>query len=160
FRDKALNANSWENNRIGAPKRAYHFNQFGGNLGGPIVRNKVLFFFDYDGQRNSEPITVIPGVPAPSDPLSQPGFQVLQPFLTPYARNLNNDVYLGKVDLNISDFQRLSLRYNANRFKGVNFENSGQTSAMPHTGNSNVSTDNISGTHNLVTSSAVIESRF
>ena len=26
------------------PKRNYHFNQFGGNLGGPIVKNKAFFF--------------------------------------------------------------------------------------------------------------------
>src|SRR5216684_4236045 len=44
FRDKAMNANSWENNRVGRAKRAYHFNQFGGNLGGPMVRNKAFFF--------------------------------------------------------------------------------------------------------------------
>ena len=78
FRDKALNANSWENNRARLPKRNYHFNQFGGNLGGPIVKNKAFFFFDYDGQRNNEPITVIPGAAAPSDALSQQAFQSLQ----------------------------------------------------------------------------------
>jgi len=65
FRDKALNANSFENNRARLPKRNYHFNQFGGNLGGPIVKNKAFFFFDYDGQRNTEPVTVIPAVAAP-----------------------------------------------------------------------------------------------
>ena len=81
FRDKALNANSWENNRARLPKRNYHFNQFGGNLGGPIVKNKAFFFFDYDGQRNNEPITVIPGAAAPSDALSQQAFQSLQTVL-------------------------------------------------------------------------------
>src|SRR5205807_2765082 len=43
FRDKALNANQWENNRTGTPKRAYHFNQFGGNIGGPVKKNTLFF---------------------------------------------------------------------------------------------------------------------
>jgi hypothetical protein len=160
FRDKALNANSWENNRIRAPKRNYHFNQFGGNIGGPIAKNKAFFFFDYDGQRNTEPVTVIPGIAAPADPDSQRGFQMLQQYLTPYGRSLNNDVYLGKVDTNLGDNFRLSVRYNANRFTGVNFENSGQTSALVHTGNSSVTTDNISGTGTWVASpTTVLETR-
>ena len=99
FRDKSLNANSWENNRARLPKRNYHFNQFGGNLGGPIKKNRAFFFFDYDGQRNNEPVTVIPGAAAPSDTLSQQAFQSLQKYFVAYPRSLNNDVYLGKVDL-------------------------------------------------------------
>jgi hypothetical protein len=98
FRDKGLNANSWENNRIGAPKRNYHFNQFGGNVGGPVIKNKVFFFFDYDGQRNNSPITVIPAAKAPTDAASQAGFALIQQYLTPYGQSLNNNVYLGKVD--------------------------------------------------------------
>ena len=161
FRDKALNANSWENNRARLPKRNYHFNQFGGNLGGPIVKNKAFFFFDYDGQRNNEPITVIPGAAAPSDALSQQAFQSLQKYFAAYPRSLNNDVYLGKADLFLTAAQRLSVRYNANRFTGVNYENSGATSAAGHTGNSSVTTDNVSGTHTFVISgAAVLESRF
>jgi hypothetical protein len=160
FRDKSLNANSWENNRARQPKRNYHFNQFGGNLGGPIVKNKAFFFFDYDGQRNSEPITVIPGAAAPSDALSQQAFQSLQKYFAAYPRSLNNDVYLGKVDLFPTASQRLSIRYNANRFTGVNYENSGSTSAAGHTGNSSVTTDNVSAAHTFVLSSAaVLESR-
>jgi outer membrane receptor protein involved in Fe transport len=164
FRDKAMNANTWANNHAnggkGLPKGAYHFNQFGGNLGGPVVKNKVFFFFDYDGQRNTSPVTVIPGAAAPADALSQQGFTLLQPFLGSYAQGLNNDVYLGKVDFNIGERQRLSVRYNANRFTGVNFENGGQTSAREHTGNSSVTTDNVSGAHTYVLSSrAVLESR-
>src|SRR5438067_86122 len=160
FRDKALNANSWENNRARLRKRNYHFNQFGGNLGGPIVKNKAFFFFDYDGQRNNEPITVIPGAAAPSDALSQQAFQSLQKYFAAYPRSLNNNVYLGKVDLFLTAAQRLSVRYNANRFTGVNYENSGPTSAAGHTGNSSVTTDNVSGTHTYVLSgAAVLDSR-
>src|SRR5712692_6835438 len=44
YRDRALNANSFFNNRIGRRKPAYHFNQFGGNIGGPIAKNKAFFF--------------------------------------------------------------------------------------------------------------------
>src|SRR5450755_345842 len=40
YRDKAPNANSWDNNHAnggkGAIKAPYHFNQFGANVGGPI----------------------------------------------------------------------------------------------------------------------------
>jgi outer membrane receptor protein involved in Fe transport len=161
FRDKGLNANSWENNRIGVAKKNYHYNQFGGNLGGPVKKDKVFFFFDYDGQRNTEPITVILPVAAPSDPLSQQGRAAIQQYLAAYPRSLNNNVYLGKVDFNISDAQRLSVRYNANRFTGINYENSGSTSAVGHTGNASVHTDNIAGTHTFVLSpTSVLESRF
>lgn len=161
FRDKALNANSWENNRNNRPKRAYHFNQFGGNLGGPIWKNKAYFFFDYDGQRNTTPNTVFLQVPAPSDPLSQQALAMLQPYLTSYANTLNNDVYLGKADIDLTNNQRLSVRYNANRFVGQNFENSGVNSAAEHTGNSDVTTDNLAADYTFVVSPrAVFESRF
>src|SRR5260370_38613943 len=163
YRDKALNANSWENNRATPlrPKRAYHFNQFGGNIGGPVVKNKVFFFFDYDGQRNTTPNTVILQVAAPADALSQRALAQLQPFLTSYANALKNNVYLGKVDFNLTNNQRLSVSYNANRFVGQNFENGGLASAAEHTGNSNVSTDNVAANHTFVIGSkAVLESRF
>ena len=80
FRDKALNANTWDNNTLGRPKRAYHYNQFGGNVGGPIVRNTAFFFFDYDGQRNTTPNTVALGsLPAANDLLGQSVLPGLQP---------------------------------------------------------------------------------
>lgn len=161
YRDKALNANSWENNRRGAPKRAYHFNQFGGNISGPVVKNKIYFFFDYDGQRNTTPNTVFLQVAPPSDALSQQAFQQLQPFLTSYGQALNNNTYLGKVDWDLTNNQRLSVRYNANRFVGQNFENGGFNSAAEHTGNSSVTTDNIAANHTLVIGTrGVLESRF
>jgi outer membrane receptor protein involved in Fe transport len=161
FRDKALNANKWENNRNKRPKPFYHFNQFGGNIGGPVIKNKVFFFFDYDGQRNTSPNTVFLQIAPPSDALSQQAAQSLQKYVVSYSQALNNDVYLGKVDWNIGGNQRLSVRYNANRFVGQNFENGGAASSVEHTGNSNVTTDNVAGNHTLTIGTAsVLESRF
>jgi outer membrane receptor protein involved in Fe transport len=40
------------------PKPAIKFNQFGGSLGGPIMRNKVLFFTTYEGYREEAGRTV------------------------------------------------------------------------------------------------------
>ena len=162
FRDKSLNANSWDNNALGRPKRAYHFNQFGGNLGGPIVRNKAFFFFDYDGQRNTTPNTVSPGIlPAPTDVLGLSVLPSLQQYFVSYANSLNNDVYLGKVDWNLTDNQHITFRYNANRFTGLNYENSGATSALGHTGNSDVSTDNAGAIYTIsLGANKVFEGRF
>jgi hypothetical protein len=45
------------------PKPKYIRNQFGGALGGPIVRNHTFFFADYEGTRSREGITRITNVP-------------------------------------------------------------------------------------------------
>src|SRR6185295_12384874 len=39
-------------------KPAIKFNQFGGSLGGPILRNRVLFFSTYEGYREESGVTV------------------------------------------------------------------------------------------------------
>src|SRR5215471_6697723 len=46
-----LAANNWFQNLVGTPKDYLNRNQFGGRVGGPIIRNKAFFFFLYDGQR-------------------------------------------------------------------------------------------------------------
>jgi Carboxypeptidase regulatory-like domain/TonB dependent receptor len=55
IRNSALNANSWANNLVGAPRNALRWNMFGATLGGPIVKNKLFFFVDYQGQRADTP---------------------------------------------------------------------------------------------------------
>jgi hypothetical protein len=51
FRDDALDANSWANNRNHAAKNDLRQNIYGGTLGGPIMRNQIFFFTDYQGVR-------------------------------------------------------------------------------------------------------------
>jgi len=46
-----FNANGLVNNALGAQKNSLKENNFGGNLGGPIRKNKTFFFFNYEGDR-------------------------------------------------------------------------------------------------------------
>ena len=55
FRNDVLNANSWSNNYNKLPKDKLRWNMFGGTLGGPILKNKLFFFVDYQGQRFDTP---------------------------------------------------------------------------------------------------------
>lgn len=48
----AFNANSYTLNAAGKPRPVDHLNQFGGNIGGPIFRDKAFFFADYSGYRH------------------------------------------------------------------------------------------------------------
>ncbi len=59
FRNDKLNANQWENkinpNSPEIPRAPLRWNMFGGTLGGPILKNKLFFFVDYQGQRFDHP---------------------------------------------------------------------------------------------------------
>jgi hypothetical protein len=50
-RNDIFDANDWFNNQAGNPRPAHRENDFGGTIGGPIVKNRTFFFFDYEGQR-------------------------------------------------------------------------------------------------------------
>jgi outer membrane receptor protein involved in Fe transport len=161
YRDRSLNANSLVVQTVGsgatqrsrlvpaAVKPPYHFHQFGGNIGGPIKRDRAFFFFNYDGQRNTQPniVNALPAADA-TNPASVAGRNRLLPLANNYVRGLNQDVYLGKVDLQVDSANRLNFRYNRQTFTGVNFENGGPTNAQEHSGNSLVTTDTFTVTLN------------
>jgi hypothetical protein len=51
FRNRQLNANDYFLKKAGIPKPILNRNQFGGTLGGPIIKDKTFFFVSYQGTR-------------------------------------------------------------------------------------------------------------
>jgi outer membrane receptor protein involved in Fe transport len=54
FRNSALDATQWQPVQ-NAKKDLFHQNQFGAAVGGPIIKNKLFIFGDYQGFRSSAP---------------------------------------------------------------------------------------------------------
>lgn len=163
YRDKALNANTAINERLGRPKSPYHYNQFGGVFGGPIVRERHFFFLNYDGQRNTTPNTVFLNLPAttPSDPDTLAAIERLRPLAQSWERTQNQDVFLVKTDHQLTNTQRLTLRYNHQNFTGGGFENGGAQTSFQTTGASKVYTRTFNATMASVIGSSVFnEARF
>src|SRR5690349_16593018 len=63
-RHSVLDANDFFNNRAGRPLTSFQRHQFGGDVGGPILRNKWFVFGDYEGLRQAYPTSVISTVPS------------------------------------------------------------------------------------------------
>ena len=53
-RNRALNANTFFGKRAGLDRPPFVQNNFGGALGGPVVKDKLFFFGNYEGYRNRE----------------------------------------------------------------------------------------------------------
>jgi hypothetical protein len=66
FRNAVLDARNYFNTD-GQPKDAFRNNQFGGTVGGPIVKDKIFFYGSYEGQREGMAITSLDQVPELSD---------------------------------------------------------------------------------------------
>lgn len=48
FQSSALNANSYANDASRTPKTKFHYNDEGGNIGGPIWKDKLFLFVNYE----------------------------------------------------------------------------------------------------------------
>jgi Carboxypeptidase regulatory-like domain len=89
FRNDIFDANKWEDSQFisgvagGLPTPKLRWNMFGGTVGGPIVKNKLFFFGDYQGTRFDHPatssqITVLTG-PETTGNFSALGTQLFNP---------------------------------------------------------------------------------
>ena len=65
YRNSDFDANTWDNNRSNAPKAQRKQHIYGGTLGGPLKKNKLFIFGDYQGTKfdapGSETVSVAPG---------------------------------------------------------------------------------------------------
>jgi hypothetical protein len=50
-RNDILDANNFFSNKARLAKAAFRQNQYGGTVGGPIIRNRTFYFFSYEGTR-------------------------------------------------------------------------------------------------------------
>src|SRR5580692_5923411 len=57
FRNNALDARNYFND-VGTPQAPFKHNEFGGDIGGPIKRNKIFFFVAYEGIRQHQGLTL------------------------------------------------------------------------------------------------------
>ncbi len=107
FRNDVLNANQWENKFLGPgnelKRPALRWNMYGGTLGGPIIKDKLFFFVDYQGQRFDHPtssnfITVFTNAERNGDfSALLPGTQLKDPITgQPY---LNNQIPLSQQNI-------------------------------------------------------------
>ncbi|HZR57957.1 MAG TPA: carboxypeptidase regulatory-like domain-containing protein [Terriglobales bacterium] len=87
-----LNANDWFGNNTNTPRPHAVNNEWAGSIGGPIIKNKLFFFADYEGLR-----FVLPGVTGlnylPSQQFSQyvlANVNTTTPGSLPYYQNIFN----------------------------------------------------------------------
>jgi Carboxypeptidase regulatory-like domain len=74
LRNDKLDANSWSNDYVGAPKPRDHQNDFGGSLGGPVWipklyhgHDKTFFFFSWEQYRNNEGTSNVTTLPTDAE---------------------------------------------------------------------------------------------
>src|SRR5947209_17134590 len=133
FRNNALDARNYFNNKPFA-QDAFHNNQFGGTLGGPIVHDRTFFFVSYEGQREKVGIPSLAHVPDPVTDIAANGGATNPviaallakhpwptPNITPDAAGNNVEVstpganrvdsFIGKIDQHIGKSDLFTGRY-------------------------------------------------
>lgn len=65
WRNSILDANTFQYNQTGQKKPFHNQHQWGGTVGGPVLKNKTYFFFSFEGWREVLPVPVQTGTITP-----------------------------------------------------------------------------------------------
>lgn len=109
--------------------------QFGGSVGGALIKDKLFYFFNYDGSRRVFPVAY---TSAQHFPLSCAGTVLtatqcseannyLAGLVGAYPRTGVNDIGLGKLDYQVNSLNRVSLAFNLDDYHAPNSYNSSST---------------------------------
>ena len=82
FRHDALTTVDWFASSRTLDKPRHSLKDFGGTLGGPLLRDRVFFFSSYEGLRLNQPVVTITEVPSLA--LRQQSAAALRPFLNAF----------------------------------------------------------------------------
>src|SRR2546422_51132 len=134
FRNSALDARNFFDAPSGPPP--FRRNQFGASLGGPLRKDKVFFFFNYEGLRQSQgqtQIAFVPDAQARSGMIHPAIRPMLDLYPLPNSRNLggvgeyrsaadliaDENYFLGRMDWNISPKDSVFARYVSDRADSI-----------------------------------------
>jgi outer membrane receptor protein involved in Fe transport len=104
--------------------------QFGGSLGGAIVKDRLFYFLSYDNQDRSETVVIVPSnlpanVFARWPELSSP---------PEYVQTQDGSVAFGRLDFQLNPSHRLMVRANVVDYEGINGTSSSPTRAASFNG--------------------------
>jgi len=100
LRNDVFDAKNWFNNYYSLAKPALRQNDFGGTVGGPILKNRLFFFASYEGLRAQQPQEATVSY-VPDESLRQSAAPAVQPVLNAFpianGPNLGNGLaeYIG-----------------------------------------------------------------
>jgi carboxypeptidase family protein/TonB-dependent receptor-like protein len=115
-RNKMFDANDFFTNRARQAKAQNNQNQFGGNLGAPIVRDKLFGFFNYEGTRIHRGVLRTSTVPLPNERVGDfsaaagAPYGVTYPTIKDPTTGLpfaNNQIPAGRIDPNAAKIMAL-----------------------------------------------------